>query len=131
MAFQVALLLVILSVEVQGAEASAGSFTTADGLPGSSAAGHTEAAGSLDPASGTSQAPAPAATGNTTGHIKQQSDEQSLEAARKAEKARREAKAGGGPSKGQHAQGKGEQTEGKGQQAQAGAQTQPQQQVSK
>jgi len=115
---------------MQGSEAGTGSSTTANGLPGSSAAGHTEAAGSLDPAPGISQAPAPAATDNTTGHIKQQSDGQSLEAARKAEKARREAKAGGGASKGQQAQGRGQQVEGKGQQAQAGAQTQPQQQVS-
>ena len=113
---------------MQGAEAGAGSSTTANSLPGSSAAGHSEAAGSLSPAPATSQAPA--ATDSATGQIKQKSDGESLEAARKAEKARREAKAGGGASKGQHAQGRGQQAEGKGQQAQAAAQTQPQQQVS-
>jgi len=113
---------------VQGAEAGAGGSTTANSLPGSSAAGHSEAASSLNPAPGTSQAPA--ATDNTTGQTKQKSDGESLEAARKAEKARREAKAGGGASKGQQAQGRGQQAEGKGQQAQAAAQTQPQQQVS-
>ncbi len=115
---------------MQGAEAGAGSFTTANSLPGSSAAAHPEAAGTLNPAPGTSQALAPAATDNATGQTKQQSDGESLEAARKAEKARREAKAGGGASKGQHAQGRGQQAEGKGQQAQAAAQTQLQQQVS-
>ncbi|KAL0046515.1 hypothetical protein WJX82_002614 [Trebouxia sp. C0006] len=113
----------------QGAEAGAGSSTTANSLPGSSAAGHSEAAASLDPSPGTPQPPASAATGHTTGQTKQTSDGESLEAARKAEKARREAKAGGAASKGQQAQGRGQQAEGKGQQAQGGAQTQPQQQA--
>ncbi|KAL0022374.1 hypothetical protein WJX77_005710 [Trebouxia sp. C0004] len=112
----------------QGAEAATGGSTTAHGLSGSSAAGHTEAAASVNPSPATSPALA-AATGNTAGQTKQQSDGESLEAGRKAEKARREAKAGGGASKEQHAQGKGEQTEGKGQQAQGAAQTQPQQQA--
>ncbi len=121
----------LVCVWVQGAEAGAGSSTTANSLPGSSAAGHSEAAASLDPSPGTPQPPASAATGHTTGQTKQTSDGESLEAARKAEKARREAKAGGAASKGQQAQGRGQQAEGKGQQAQGGAQTQPQQQVSR
>ncbi|KAL0030916.1 hypothetical protein WJX79_000862 [Trebouxia sp. C0005] len=111
----------------QGVEGGTGSSTTANSLPGRSAAGHTEAAGSLDPAPATSQAPAPAVTDKTTGQAKQTSDGESLEAAKKAEKARREAKAGAGASKEQH--GKGGQTEAKEQQAQAAAQAQPQHQA--
>ena len=97
---------------MQGPE-SVGLPGSANGTLGTSSASDTEGAGSLDPAPGESQAPSPpppaaaAATGGDARPAGASADDaqQSLEAARKVEKARRAAKAGEGPGKGQQAQG--------------------------